>query len=628
MAEKIENNNENFASSFEAFVRVITPLPIEPVEKNDSKYTKWGDDNLYPNFLIDLMNSSGIHDGILSSKSNYVFGNGVIDKESGEAIGDVSVNDNDTLEELIDKCIKDIVLFNGFAVLVNFSVTGKPISYEHVEFQNVRTNKGKTLFFVNEDWKNESKFLSYPRYNPRNNQDTAPQLFYFTNYRQSVNNVYPSPSYGGAILSIHTDKLVNDLFNNSIGNGFSLAKLLTVYGAVPDEPTKKKATQKFKEVFNGTEGENFLLNFAPNKDSKMEIDSIQADDYASKVVEIVKKVEKNILASHNVSSGSLFNVNNESSSLNNGGGEMELAWNLFKENYVNRVRKQVVSAFNKLFKNNENLTEIDIEDSDFIFRLSDTTREKVYTVNELRKKDNMPEIEGGDVFYDIYISDKLKEKATKLLNDQYSKKKDDEIEKHHATPEDFEKVKDLGTDKSEFISLSKAEFSSESGKYLFSTNYNSIEEYLLDNKMVGMTLDEIAMKISNELTYPVSKSDVQQALDILRNAGLIDMKTNTQTGIIHTAPSAMVNGTKIEVYYDYVKRPEASGATKIKTTRHFCSSIIDSNKYFSANDLQSFSSALGYDVKKYGGGWWKNKDTGVTTKHCRHEFVPVKVIKK
>lgn len=146
------------------------------------------------------------------------------------------------------------------------------------------------------------------------------------------------------------------------------------------------------------------------------------------------------------------------------------------------------------------------------------------------------------------------------------------------------------------------------------------QQYLLNNKVVGLTLDEVAMKIQSELGYNVSKVDVQNAVDILKNANLIESKINTQTGVIHTAPSAMINGTTVEVYYDYVKRPEADGNTLIPTSRHFCTSVVNSNKYFSAMDIMSFSSALGYDVMSYGGGFWKDKNTGVVNKHCRHEW--------
>src|SRR5690606_41683637 len=94
------NNDINI--SFANFGKHITPLPIESREYSDDKMVRWGDFNDYPNFLIDLANSSALHGSILQTKSNYIFGDGIIDKKGGEFIGDdFYVNEDDTLSDLI-----------------------------------------------------------------------------------------------------------------------------------------------------------------------------------------------------------------------------------------------------------------------------------------------------------------------------------------------------------------------------------------------------------------------------------------------------------------------------------------------------------------------------------------------
>ncbi|WP_313511644.1 hypothetical protein [Sphingobacterium sp.] len=627
----MENNNKknDIGLSFEKFARHITPQPTESKEKSDDKFVRWGDmDNLYPNFLIDLASKSAIHGSILNSKSNYIFGDGIIDKKSKEFFGeDFNINSEfESLAELMRKAINDLVFFNSFAIKVEFNRLDEPIHYSHIPLHHVRLNKAKTKVFVNQDWYNNPRtYLVYDRYNPKVQYDNGfTKVFYFESYHVSVNNTYSTPDYYGCIESAVTDGLINELFKNNIANGFSLTKIMQIYGSRPDAETIQNSTKKFKDVLTGTTGEGVIFNHPIDENQRITVDTIPADDYASKLVEVIKKVERNILSAHSATSSLLFGVEKEGSLGN--ATELENAFQLFKDNYVKDKRGEIVGAFNRLFTNDLRLPVIDLKDKEKLFKteLQSSTKEKVMTINELRMEAGLEKIEGGDR---LLLDTEVKPQPFYQPN-QFSKKKDDEeLEGYFATEEDFEKIKHLGTDKNQFITLSKAEFS-ECGHYHFSSNYNSIEEYLLNNKVVGLTLDEIAMKIQNELGFNVSKIDVQQAIDILKNANLIDSKVNTKTGIIHTAPSAMVNGTTVEVYYDYQKRPEADGNTLIPTSRHFCTSVVNSNKYFSAMDIMSFSSAMGYDVMKYGGGWWKNRNTGEINKHCRHFWVPVRVIKK
>jgi len=611
----MEEKDNGINYKIENFARFITPQPIEPKQTNADKHVNWGEDNLYPNFLIDIADKSSLHGSILNSKSNYIFGDGLIDKKSGEFLNEIQVNEDDSLSELIKKCINDLVYFNAFAVEVTFNQLGEPYNYYHVPLHHVRLNNSKTTFFVNKDWKNTPRtVLSYPKYFPKSNDTTEPKIFYFSSYNVSVNNTYPTPDYK-CIESAVTDMLVTTLFKNNVANGFSLTKVIKTFNGQVSEDQQRIITKKFRDIFSGADGENLLVEFNAPQGTPMAIDTIEQDDYASKLVEVIKKTERNILSAHQATSSILFGIEKEGSLGNS--SELENAYQLFKNNYVKDKRIEIVNAFNKLFQADDRMPIIDLKDKEKLFKpeLDSATKEKIMTVNELRSEAGLEPLPDGDVLLTTnqsFASDK--------------KKDDDEIESYSATLEDFEKVKHLGTNKEDFIVLAKSKFSG-CGHYHFASNYNSIEEYLLDNKIEGMTLDEIAIKIGKELNQNITKQEVQNAIELLKNAGLINSKTNTANNIIHTAPSSIANPKKIEVYYDYVKRDEADGNTIIPTTRHFCQAVINSNKYFSASDIMAISKVTGYNVMEHGGGWWKNRKTGVVNKYCRHEWVPVKVIK-
>lgn len=625
----MENNNNKLNIQFEKFARNITPLPIESKERDVEKMVKWGTDNLYPNFLIDIANNSSIHGGILDKKTTFLYGDGVINKKSTENISDlVTINeDGETIGELTRKVINDLVVFGGFAVKVDFNILNEPLYYTHIPFNHIRSNKNKSKFFVNDDWANNPRtYLSYPKYNVKSNEDGISKIFYFNSYSISVNNVYPLSDYK-CIEDAVTDMLISQFFGKNIANGFSLTKILKTFKGVPADDEKRRATQKFKDVFTGLDGDGLLIDFNNEGQTGITIDTIQADDYASKLIEVIKKVERNILSAHGATSPLLFGIDKEGSSIGGNGSELNVAYEIYKATYVNDKVKEIVSALNKLFQSDENIPTIDIAVKDKIVAekvtLSDATLEKILTKNELRELIGFEKLADGG---DEYVPQTFKPNT-------FSKKKVDELESYSATEEDFEKVKHLGNSKSEFLLISESKFSNDTcscSNHSFATSkYLTIEEYLLDNKIVGLTLDETTAKISNELGYDVQKKDVQRVIDTLKANNLIETKTNTATNVISTSPAPIMNHPNtVEVYYDYKKRPDVEGAEIIPTTRHFCESIINSDKYYSAKDIQSFSAVLGYDVMKYRGGWFKNSKTGETTPFCRHEWVAVKVIKR
>ncbi|SFW53189.1 hypothetical protein, partial [Chitinophaga sancti] len=79
---------------------------------------------------------------------------------------------------------------------------------------------------------------------------------------------------------------------------------------------------------------------------------------------------------------------------------------------------------------------------------------------------------------------------------------------------------------------------------------------------------------------------------------------------------------------DYVKRPEADGDILIPTSRGFCIKLVENNKYYSREDIQTMSGIFGYDVFTHCGGFWKHAGTDSTKVHCRHKFQQVMLKRK
>ncbi|MDY0906569.1 hypothetical protein [Pedobacter sp. CFBP9032] len=611
----MDNNNKDLGLSFLNFAKEITPIFLEVVTKDSSKPTKWGQDNLYPNFLLKLANKSAIHKGILSSKSDYIFGDGLVDS-NGKDISTIRVNPLDTLGDLVQKLIRDYVIFNTYAVEVVYNVLGQPFQYYHVPMHKIRPNKDKSKFFVSDDWMlNSRNLLSYDRFIPNVNEDGRSKVFYYSNYTPSVNNIFAEVDYSGAIESIVSDMLINEFFQNNIQAGFSAGHIISTFsGGVVSEEVMRIATKKFENSLSGVNGTKFILEMLNPESKPMSVQTINTDDYAGKLIEVIKKTERNILAAHQGTSSLLFGIEKEGSLGNS--SELENAYQIFKNNYVKNARNEITSGLNRLFSDFNQVPTLVFKDKEKLFApvVADATKEKIFTINELRKEAGLPPIADGD---------KLLGSAAPAPS-QFSTDKSNLV-KTELTADDFEKIKDKGASKHDFIILNEYSvdnFSSMKAIELQFDNDEDVANYIIENDLGDNSPAEIKAIIKKELGIEITKESVDTLINGLKSANVLDEKNKV------VKPKEKEPERKVEVMYSYEKRPDIKGDKIIPTSRAFCTKLCETEKLFSREDIQTMSQIFGYDVFKYSGGFYTNSDTGKTTNYCRHYFKRVQVIRK
>ena len=78
-------------------------------------------------------------------------------------------------------------------------------------------------------------------------------------------------------------------------------------------------------------------------------------------------------------------------------------------------------------------------------------------------------------------------------------------------------------------------------------------------------------------------------------------------------------GDKYEIRYKYDLRVGIDGPKILPNgrTRDFCEIILNADRYYTRNDINTMSNGFGLSVFEYAGGYYHNPDTGVTTPYCR-----------
>jgi hypothetical protein len=590
------------------FANQNIPQPTESRNTSDSTFVNWGLNNQYPVFLLDLFSQSSIHSAIVNQKTNYIIGDGLRTANSDKL--DLLVNASDDIKEFSAKIIKDYILFNAFAVEVVFNVFGVPVEFYHVPMNRLRMNKSKTKFFYCEDWLLSRKHVIYDRYSVKQNQDSTSKIFYFDGYFPSVNLVYPTPEYNGTIRAIVTDIAINEFNLNNIKNHFSPSTIITFFnGNNVSEKVKEQIINDLETKFRGENGKKFIIDFQHKDGKSAEINQLSANDWDKAYLEVSNKNTDNILIGHQVQNPSLFGI--KTAGQLGSSQELEVSYEIFKNNYIKVKRAEGVSGRLEF-----------VDKPLFNERLSDAAKEKVLTINELRKIGGFPSLPDGDrILAPVAPANPATTPVVQAQEPATEKKKSG----YKLTEEDYQKISHLG------LAFEEFEVLEELGHVHESFDLESdIASYLIGNDLKGLTLPQLVKVLEREGGLKTSENDLQGILDKLSKSGVLSVEVGKDNRLtIAPLPKPEIPDTAgVSVMYKYVKKAEIAGADIIPTSRDFCVKMIENNRFYTREDIQTMSSIFGYDVFKHAGGYYYDPVQDKTFDSCRHKWQMVRVKRK
>lgn len=598
------------------FGAVNMPQPYESKNTSDTTYVSWGLNNQYPAWLIDLYNQSSVHNAIINQKANYIIGGGLKSKDNKDI--NVQVNPSDSIQEFTNKVILDYLIFGALAVEVNFNVFGEPIEYHHIPYHRLRMNKPKTQFWYNEDWFRSRINVKYDRYSVAQNQDGKSKIFLFDGYFPTVNLVYPTPEYVGSLKSILTDISIKEFNLNNLKNHFSPSTIITFFnGSNVNEQVKQQVIDEIDNKFKGESGKKFIIDFQHKDGKSAEVKQLSANDWDKAYTAVADANLNDIMIGHQVQNPSLFGI--KTAGQLGSSQELEVSYEIFKNNYISVKRAEIESALNQLFSKfpaiNGKLMFADKQL--FNERLPDSVKEKIYTINELRKIAGLEAIANGD---------RLLSEQPVAAPVQNEAVPDEDVKKkigYKLTEEDYERIKDLGVSSDEFDVVEEMD----EHQTLQFDKESDISQYILDNDMKGLKIDELVKVLKTEGKITTTLTEVDNILNKMKDAGLINIDTDKDGRLsIKPLPKPEVPDTgKISTMYKYIKKPEATGGDLIPTSRSFCVKLIENNRLYTREDIQSMTSLFGYDIFKHAGGWWYDPIEDKTNSSCRHMWKAVKV---
>ena len=316
---------------------------------NKMGFVNYGDDNLFPQYLVDLYHSSATHNALSTTIAMMIFGEGF---DATTLDGRLAFDQWNLNDELRKACL-DFKIQGGFALEVNWSIDRTTIAnVSHLPFENIRSG------FVNEDEKVEYYYYSKDwndkreepseicTFNPERNIEHPTQILYVKPFSPG-SFYYPKPDYVGSINYIELDKEIGVYHINNMKNGMSPSFSIHFKNGIPPQEERNRIRMDIERQLSGASNAGkFIVTYSDDPDRKPDFEPFQLSDAHNQYQFLSEEVTSKIMVGHRVTSPQMFGVAVPGKL--GGGGELAEASELFEKNVIAPARQVVTEAVKTL----------------------------------------------------------------------------------------------------------------------------------------------------------------------------------------------------------------------------------------------------------------------------------------
>ena len=638
-----------------------------PVEEKDTQrgFIKWGKKNDYPFFLIELLQGSAWHQGIIKNKTYYIAGGG-LETVSGDLTAFLANPFADfDMNEIAQRMAFDFEVFGAMAVIGTWNREGtKVVRWEHMDIDLIRITEDERLYYVSDDWSalqqsaEKTNYRSYPALN-ENNRTGSFMLYYKEPSKQAKGEkgIYTKPPYYGGITAIQTDVDISKFNMYEIQNGFKAGTLINLASG---EPETSEEERRIKEQIKGRtqsveDAGEIIITFSNGADEAPTVMPLNGNNLHERYAMTEKSVQQNILVAHSVVAPSLFGIA-PNGSFN--AAETDDLFEIYKNTYINSRQKQIEWLMNYMVQLSGAIGTLKLVDVRPISSAAPVTAAPVTdtagTTEAAQVDVAKSALNGAQIASLVEVAANIKSgiltpdaalqivlasfptigeaQARKIVGlpsttlsscDHKHEFSADEITIFSEYGVDASEYKVLKTNIIEWDTPSDEVFSKE--QMMFATigevkaNISALEKSILSMLIAGEDAASIATATGASVEEIAKSTERLIDFELLVEGEVSDLGKQ----LLDEAPAPI---DQFMVVYTYKERP---GVPKVLTkSRDFCLRLLSLNRLYTRDEINNISSRVDRNVWNYRGGWYTNPQTQVSTPYCRHIWVQQLVIKR
>ena len=337
------------------------------VEKSNQDWVSFGEDNLYPNYLLELFLGSAINGALVKSIGAMIYGEGLAatNVDESEATKESYLRLTELLHNSDDDVLKDLALdlklFGGCYVNVIWSRDRSRIAkMKHIPAQYIRSGKmvdGEIdTYYYSADWskykKSEYRPIAYRAFSTED-RSNASQILMIRDKNPALFYGF-APDYVAATDWIQMELEIAQFHLSNITSGMTPSMHVGFSNGIPTEEERRTIERQLNQKFAGSgNAGKILITFNDGKETAPVIEPIQMNDAQSAWEGMSKQAVNQILAGHRVTSPILFGIRSEGGGLGNNADELRDAYSLFNNTVVIPFQNTLLKGLDKIFAVND-----------------------------------------------------------------------------------------------------------------------------------------------------------------------------------------------------------------------------------------------------------------------------------
>ena len=408
------------------------------VEKSNQDWVSFGEDNLYPNYLLELFLGSAINGALVKSIGAMIYGEGLAATNADES--DATKESYLRLTELLhnsdDDVLKDLAmdlkLFGGCYVNVIWSRDRSKIAkLKHIPAQYIRSGKmvdGEVdTYYYSSDWskfkKGEYRPIPYRAFSTKD-RSNASQILMIRDKNPALFYGF-APDYVAATDWIQMELEIAQFHLSNITSGMTPSMHVGFKNGVPTEEERRTIERQINSKFAGSgNAGKILLSFSEGDAGVPTIEPIQMNDAQSAWEGMSKQAVNQILAGHRVTSPILFGIRSEGGGLGNNADELRDAYSLFNNTVIIPFQNTLLKGLDKIFSVNDINLDLyfkTLKPADFIdLEVTQTQSEEDQEKEGVTKEEDFVEMSDDDlnIIFEELHGEQIDEEIWEIVDEQ------------------------------------------------------------------------------------------------------------------------------------------------------------------------------------------------------------------
>ena len=295
-------------------LHAVTDLPIIK-ENRLNEWVNFGEDNLYPEYLKDMYNTSPTHQSIVKTKAQMVVGEGY---EYNDQL--LSEADKINVLQIIQQIYKD-----AYELSLDYQIQGamaleiiwsmdhtRIVEVNRIDVSKLRSGKYEDghieEWYYKRDWtdRREEPVCIYQF--DRGNLEEHRQLLYVPGQKVS-NEYYGEPSYLAALDWITLESQVGLYYKSLIENGFNPSVLVKFYRKPASQEERDDIVTGLKRTFGGVKrAGKAMVMFSDGKELAPDVTPVDVQNVDKQFTVISDQITQKILTGERATTPELFGL--------------------------------------------------------------------------------------------------------------------------------------------------------------------------------------------------------------------------------------------------------------------------------------------------------------------------------